>query len=101
MLVHASPAARILSAAGALLLCLSHSLAAQGVGIVRGRVTDAASGRPIADATVTIAGRSQGALTSASGDYTIANVAAGTAAITARRIGYGRNTRQITVASGT
>ena len=87
--------------AGALLaLCSASSLSAQTTGIVRGRVTETATGRPIDGATVSITGRSQGAVTSASGDYVIPNVAAGSVEVSARRIGYGRANRTVTVAAG-
>src|SRR5215218_4947465 len=93
--------ARRLAATGALFLCTAGSLHAQGTtGSIRGRVTESVSGRPIPDATVTLAGRTQGAVTSANGDYFIPNVAAGTASVTARRIGYGRSTRSVDVTAG-
>ena len=86
-----------LSAIAVLLLTTAQPLVAQGTGIIRGRVTEAGTGRPVPNARVTITGRQQGAVTSASGEYTITNVVAGTAELLARRIGYGRSTRTVTV----
>ncbi|HET8896729.1 MAG TPA: TonB-dependent receptor, partial [Protaetiibacter sp.] len=83
-----------------LLLALAQTSLAQSTGIIRGRVTEAGTGRPVPDARVTITGRQQGAVTSPTGDYTIPNVAAGTAELLARRIGYGRSTRTVTVNAG-
>jgi TonB-linked SusC/RagA family outer membrane protein len=88
---------RSLCATAALLLASAQLLSAQGTGIIRGRVTEAGTGRPVPDARVTITGRQQGAVTSPTGDYTIPNVAPGTAELLARRIGYGRSTRTVTV----
>ena len=95
-----TPFAPILLAAGALLLGAFTPLAAQNTGVIRGKVTEAGTGRPVPDARVTITGRQQGAVTSASGDYVIPSVPAGTAELLARRIGYGRSTRTVTVTAG-
>ena len=96
-----SPLAVGVFAAALLLLGSAPPLLAQGTGIIRGRVTETGTGRPVDAATVTISGRTQGAVTSASGDYTIPNVPAGSVELTARRIGYGRSTRAVTVTAGT
>src|SRR5215203_5024924 len=95
-----SSLARALLALGVLLLGSAQPLLAQNTGIIRGRVTEAGTGRPVPDARVTITGRQQGAVTSASGDYVIPSVATGTAELLARRIGYGRSTRTVTVTAG-
>jgi TonB-dependent starch-binding outer membrane protein SusC len=94
------PFAPTLLAAGVLLLSAFTPLAAQNTGVIRGKVTEAGTGRPVPDARVTITGRQQGAVTSASGDYVIPSVPAGTAELLARRIGYGRSTRTVTVTAG-
>jgi TonB-linked SusC/RagA family outer membrane protein len=95
-----SPLARGMAVVGALILSAAGESFAQGSGIIRGRVTDAASGRPIPDATVTITGRPQGGLTSVTGDYSIPNVVPGTIEVVARRLGYARSARSVTVAGG-
>jgi TonB-linked SusC/RagA family outer membrane protein len=85
---------------GAFLLCSAAPLLAQGTGSIRGRVTESVSGRPIAGATVTVTGRTQGAVTSDAGDFLIASVPAGTVELTARRIGYTRLSRTVNVTAG-
>ncbi len=75
-------------------------LAAQGTGTVRGKVTDAGSGRGIAGAQVVVAGTRIGAVTSSEGDYSLTGVPGGTRDITVRRIGYQPATKQVSVASG-
>jgi len=85
---------------GLILVSLSAaSAAAQGTGIVRGRVTDN-SQRPIPDVTVTVTGSTLGALTNENGDYTLANVPAGSRTVVTRRIGYARATRTLDIVSG-
>ncbi|MEO6526832.1 MAG: SusC/RagA family TonB-linked outer membrane protein [Gemmatimonadaceae bacterium] len=91
---------RSVSAAGAALVISSAPLIAQTTGTIRGRVTDASGDRGIPSATVMVPSRQQSAITSATGDYVIANVAAGTVDVAVRRIGYARATRTITVTAG-
>jgi TonB-dependent starch-binding outer membrane protein SusC len=66
-------------------------------GTIRGRVTDAASGRPLADAQVVVGGTRLGALTTASGDFAIMAVPTGPRILSVRRIGYQPATRAVTV----
>ena len=76
-------------------------LAAQATtGTVRGRVTDAASGRALADAQITVDGTRIGGITNANGDYTLNGVPAGSRAVTVRRIGYQPVTLNVTVGAG-
>jgi TonB-linked SusC/RagA family outer membrane protein len=91
---------RLCAFAFALVVSATASLAAQAAGTVRGHVSDAGTGQPIVGAQVTIAGRTQGAITNAGGDYSIANVPAGTYEVAARRIGYARSARGVTVTGG-
>ncbi|HEY0241417.1 MAG TPA: carboxypeptidase-like regulatory domain-containing protein, partial [Gemmatimonadaceae bacterium] len=69
-------------------------------GTVRGRVTDAASGRALADAQITVDGTRIGGITNANGDYTLNGVPAGSRAVTVRRIGYQPVTLNVTVGAG-
>ena len=69
-------------------IVLPSLLAAQSNGTVRGHVTDAANGRPLPDAQVTVEGTRIGGMTNSSGDYTLTGVPAGQRSITIRRIGY-------------
>jgi outer membrane receptor protein involved in Fe transport len=62
--------------------------AAQESGKVQGRITDAASGQPLAGAQVSIAGTRLGNISNAEGFYFINNVPAGVHDISAQFIGY-------------
>jgi TonB-dependent starch-binding outer membrane protein SusC len=95
-----APVLRRIGLAGALLLGTAASLAAQATSVIRGRVTDAGTGRPISDVQVTITGRPIGGVTNSTGDYTIPAVPAGTHELVARRIGYARTARTVTVSTG-
>lgn len=95
------PVFRRLCVAAALLTCTSVIASAQVSGTIRGRVTDGGTGRPIADASVTLTGTRLGAVTNSAGDYSMINVPTGNYEIAARRIGYARSARPIVVSSGT
>jgi TonB-linked SusC/RagA family outer membrane protein len=73
---------------------------AQSTGTIRGRIIEAGSQRPIADAQVAIVGTTLGAVTNAAGDYLIANAPAGAQQLRVRRIGFQANTQAVTVNSG-
>ena len=81
-------------------LSLPSLLAAQSSGTIRGHVTDAASGRALADAQVTVGGTRFGAITNASGDYTLNGIPAGQRSVTVRRIGYQPVTVSVNVGAG-
>ncbi|MEP6835853.1 MAG: SusC/RagA family TonB-linked outer membrane protein [Gemmatimonas sp.] len=81
------------------LLCLTSS-AAHGQGTVRGHITEAASKRPIAEAQVTITGSQVGAVTNANGDFVITNAPSGSREIAARRLGFTRIARTVSIAAG-
>jgi TonB-linked SusC/RagA family outer membrane protein len=76
------------------------ALSAQTVGTIRGRVTEAGSGRPVSDVQITVVGTSSGALTGANGEFTIVNVTAGNRAVRARRLGFNALERTTTVTGG-
>jgi TonB-dependent SusC/RagA subfamily outer membrane receptor len=85
------------------LACLTPAalLSAQGTtGIVRGRVTDAASGRGLPNAQVMVIGTRIGGISGADGRYTLTQVPTGPRVISARRLGYQPATYSLTVASG-
>ena len=69
-------------------------------GTITGRVTDAASGRPVPSAQVRVVGSNQVALTNESGAYTLRGVAPGTATVRVLVIGYAERTQQVTVTAG-
>jgi TonB-dependent SusC/RagA subfamily outer membrane receptor len=79
---------------------LSLPLQAQTTGTIRGRVTDAAAGRGLADAQVVVDGTRIGAVTGANGDYTLSGVPSGARSVTIRRLGYQPATRQVNVGAG-
>jgi uncharacterized protein YfaP (DUF2135 family) len=71
-------------------------------GTLTGQVTDASDASPIQGATVTVNSTGQSTTTDASGNYTIANVPAGSQSVTASATGYISATQSTTVpASGT
>ena len=72
----------------------------QSTGTINGTVVDAADGQPIAGAQVFIEALSIGGVTDEEGQYSIANVAAGTHALSARIIGYLTATEDVTVTDG-
>lgn len=94
------PARLQIGMAVVLIGCAPAMVSAQNSGSIRGRVTDAGTGRPIAEASVTLTGTRLGAVTNTAGDYSMTAVPTGTYEIAARRIGYGRSARSITVAAG-
>ncbi len=81
-------------------LAAAPAYAQQGVGVVTGTVTDAAQGRPVADAQVVLEGTRLGARTTADGQYRIGAAPAGAATIRVVRIGYQGITRSVTVTAG-
>ncbi len=70
------------------------------VGVVRGRVTEAGSGRPLADAQVSVVGGTLATLTNADGNFVLPRVPAGTHTIRVRRIGVAAVDRPVTVTAG-
>ena len=69
-------------------------------GTLRGRVTEAVSGRGIGNVQVTVVGTRLGTSTGDNGAFTIAGVPTGPRSVTARRIGYQPVTKAITVNAG-
>lgn len=80
----------------ALLACPALALA-QGTGIIRGRVSDAATGAPLVGVQVRVDGTTIGAQTDADGTYTITGAPAGSRTLSARRLGYAQQRVAITV----
>lgn len=93
------PSRLLLPLAAALALAAA-PLAAQETGTVRGRVTDAATRRPIPEAQVTIPGTTRRAVTDAEGEYSLSGVAAGAVGVQAGKIGYAPATARVTLAAG-
>ena len=91
---------RVLSLLAFALIAFPSLAAAQGAGIVRGRVTDAATGSPLAGVTVRVEGTTIGAQTNAEGNYSIVGVPPGAQAISTRRLGYAPQRLSVTVPDG-
>jgi TonB-dependent starch-binding outer membrane protein SusC len=85
---------------GLLALFVPLLASAQTNGTVRGTVTDAANGQPLANAQVRIEGTALGALSDGAGQYAVPNVPTGRRTVIARRIGYGEARREVDVSSG-
>lgn len=66
-------------------------------GTIAGSVTDSANGQGIAGVTISVENTSFRVVTSDNGRYRVTNVPPGTYTVTARRIGFGRITRSVTV----
>src|SRR2546430_547091 len=92
-------AALALSTAFALLCACALAAAAQTTGTIRGKVTDATTGRPVDGAQLYVAGTDLGTLSNADGQYQF-SVRAGTVELRSRRVGYATATQQVTVTPG-
>jgi TonB-linked SusC/RagA family outer membrane protein len=78
------------SDASATVLAADEALA----GTIRGRVIDGQTGQPLATAQVVVVGTSFGALSDASGNYTISNVPAGLYTVQVTRLGHAQTQRE-------
>lgn len=90
---------RLRMALGGLLAVVTAAAASaqSGTGIVSGRIVDRQSQLPLASAQVRLTGTQRGAQTDQNGVYRITGVPAGTTMIVAQRIGYGQQSRTLTV----
>src|SRR5437899_11440076 len=82
-----------------LLSACALAAAAQTTGTIRGKVTDATTGRPVDGAQLYVAGTDLGTLSNADGQY-LFSVRAGTVELRSRRVGYATATQQVTVTPG-
>jgi TonB-dependent starch-binding outer membrane protein SusC len=83
-----------------LAILVPHLLAAQEAGIVRGRVTDAATGQAVADARLTIEGTAVATISRGNGEYLFTAVPLGRHAVVARRVGYAMARQDVDVMAG-
>jgi TonB-linked SusC/RagA family outer membrane protein len=90
----------VASALGVAMIAGSAHNAHAQQGIITGRVTDRASGRPVEQVQVAVVGTTLGALTNADGQYTIRGVPPGAAQVRALRVGYGEQRQPVTVTAG-
>lgn len=82
------------------LLVLLPALAFAQNGTIAGKVVDAKSGDALPGASVLVQGLDMGAATNLEGEFTIANVPAGTRSVIARFIGYKSTVKTVTVTGG-
>ncbi|MGV3709838.1 MAG: TonB-dependent receptor plug domain-containing protein, partial [Gemmatimonas sp.] len=82
-------------------LVAAQTAAAQAVGVISGRVTDAASGQPVSAVNVTVVGSTNGALTGEDGRYMVRSVPAGSVTLNFARIGYESQRITVTVTDAT
>src|SRR2546422_11763226 len=76
------------------------AFAQQGQGSITGRVTDKATGQPLANVQVTISAGTRGALSNADGRFVIENGTAGPLEVRARFIGHSIGYLSATVVAG-
>lgn len=72
----------------------------QGTGIIRGRISDAATGEPLTGVQIRVEGTTVGAQTGTDGTYTITGVSPGSKFLSARRVGYAPQRTAVTVPDG-
>jgi TonB-linked SusC/RagA family outer membrane protein len=72
-------------------------LSGQGAGIIRGRISDAATGAPLVGVQVRVEGTTLGAQTGADGTYTITGAPAGSRSLSTRRLGYAPQRIAVTI----
>ena len=96
-----SPIVRRAARALVLLLAVPVAAAAQAAtGTIRGKVTEASSGRGLPDAQISVVGTRSGSLTAASGEYTVSGVPIGARVVQIRRIGYQPVSKTVQVVGG-
>ena len=86
--------------AGAIALAFAVPAIAQSTGTITGRVTERQTQRPLGNVQVRVVGSNRGAVTDDSGSYRITNVPAGPAQVAAQRLGYGPQSRSVSVTAG-
>jgi TonB-dependent SusC/RagA subfamily outer membrane receptor len=91
----------LLPAAAALLSVPTAARAQATTGIIEGRVTDAASGRPLPNAQVFVAGTTVGGQTTDAGTFRIAGVPARQVEVRVRLIGFTPTNKTVVVTAGT
>ena len=79
---------------------LRNQAVAQVAGELRGRITDVATARPIADARVEVADRSEAVRSGADGAFVVRGLAPGSYAVTVRALGYAAFTHDFEIKNG-
>ena len=94
------PLRRVLSFLALALLACPALAVGQGTGIIRGRISDAATHAPLLGVQVRVEGTPVGAQTAADGTYAIVGVPPGSRVVTTRRVGYAPGRAAVTVPPG-
>ena len=81
-------------------LALSGPVHAQSTGTLTGRVTNADTGRPLPGVNVVVDETQKGASTGPKGQFTIAEISAGTYTLQARFVGFAPQSREVSVSAG-
>ena len=76
------------------------SAKAQATGVITGRVTDAASGAPVAAAQLNVVGTTIGTQANSEGVFTVRGVPAGSVVLRALRVGFSETKVPVTIAAG-
>ncbi|HET7276189.1 MAG TPA: TonB-dependent receptor [Longimicrobiaceae bacterium] len=95
-----APIGRMLTAVVSMALLCNAPLTAQQTGTIQGQVTSGTTAEPLVGAQIVIESSGIGTLTDNRGKYTLAAVPAGQQEVTFRIIGYGTETRPVTVTVG-
>jgi TonB-linked SusC/RagA family outer membrane protein len=93
-LVHAALAVAML------LLTTSDALYAQATGSIRGRVAEATTNRPLANAQVALTGTTRESLTNAAGEFLMVGVPEGSHTLRVEMLGYASASQQVSVTAG-
>src|SRR6266404_1103020 len=89
------------SASALAFLCLyAIPLTAQNTGTVKGQVVDSSTKQTLAGVTVQIQGTARSTLTGPDGNYSLADLPAGSVVVRATRIGFGPRQQIVTVSAG-
>jgi TonB-linked SusC/RagA family outer membrane protein len=91
---------RVLSVLALALLATPGLAVGQSTGIIRGRITDATTGAPLAGVQLNVDGTRLGAQSGSDGNYTIGGVPLGTQSLVARRVGYTLQRIAVVVGAG-
>ena len=84
----------------AMLVVAATDAHAQATGSIRGRVVEATTNRPLANAQVMLTGTARESLTNAAGDFLMVGVPAGSHTLRVQMLGYATTTQQVNVSAG-
>jgi hypothetical protein len=91
---------RVALAIGAAFVFIAPAARAQATGVVRGTVTEGATGSGLPDVQVFVVGTRRGGVTNRAGRYVISGVAAGRVTVRTQKLGYGPGQSIVMLAAG-